>query len=110
MVTPSSINGALERGEIPKAWLYQVAYETGYSVEWLQIGDGERTVGKSQVEGRRTEAAPDLEMGHLLKEPRIKAVVKTMGGLSLSGKDAVLQCTQAIKHVEETTRKAGRRL
>ncbi len=39
-IKPQSIVSALNREEIPEAWLYRVAYRTGRSVEWLRTGRG----------------------------------------------------------------------
>ncbi len=39
-IRPQSIISAVNRGEIPEAWLYRVAYLTGRSVEWLRTGKG----------------------------------------------------------------------
>jgi SOS-response transcriptional repressor LexA len=41
-VGPSKITDAIRRGAVPKAWLYQVAYKTGFSVDWLRVGTGEK--------------------------------------------------------------------
>ncbi len=39
-IRPQSIVSAINRREIPEAWLYRVAYMTGRSVEWLRTGKG----------------------------------------------------------------------
>jgi hypothetical protein len=39
-IRPQSIVSALNRREIPEAWLYRVAYLTGRNVEWLRTGRG----------------------------------------------------------------------
>ncbi|MBM4133737.1 MAG: bacteriophage CI repressor [Nitrospira sp.] len=39
-IRPQSIVSALNRGEVPEAWLYRVAYRTGRSIEWLKTGKG----------------------------------------------------------------------
>lgn len=39
-IRPQSIISAVSRGEIPEAWLYRVAYQTGRKIEWLRTGKG----------------------------------------------------------------------
>ena len=41
-ISPSKITDAVRRGSIPQAWLYKIAYRTGYNVEWLKTGRGEK--------------------------------------------------------------------
>lgn len=41
-ISPSKITDAIRREKIPDAWLYKVAYNTGYSVNWLRTGRGEK--------------------------------------------------------------------
>src|SRR3990167_2340980 len=41
-ISPSKITYAVRRGSIPQAWLYKIAYRTGYNVDWLRTGTGEK--------------------------------------------------------------------
>lgn len=51
-ISPSKITDAMRRGAIPEAWLYKVAYRTGYSVEWLRTGRGEKFQAAFISEGK----------------------------------------------------------
>jgi hypothetical protein len=50
-IKQQSINSALDRGDIPEAWLYKVAYRTRRNVEWLRTGLGPEFQDEAAAEG-----------------------------------------------------------
>jgi len=51
-VSPTSISNALKNQKIPADWLIAIGLETGFSVDWLVTGRGERTRGDAGEKGK----------------------------------------------------------
>lgn len=91
-IRPQSINSAINRGEIPEAWLYRVAYLTGRNVEWLRTGKGPIRHGTLIAE------APATAYGSGKGKPAIlRRVLEAWGQLDAEEQTAVERCTELLR-------------
>lgn len=90
-IRPQSIVSAINRGEIPEAWLYRVAYLTGRNVEWLRTGRGpawrENVVGEG--------ATPLYGSGRPLS-PSLRRVLDAWDDLDSEEQAALRRCVDAL--------------
>ncbi len=113
-IRPQSIISAVNRGEIPEAWLYRVAYRTGRSVEWLRTGRGPAWQGQVTGEGTAptygTRGTQPAALRHLLEaweeldEEERAAVERCAAILRTGDRDVREHLIAQLKLVEETVR------
>jgi hypothetical protein len=120
-IRPQSIVSAVNRGEIPEAWLYRVAYLTGRSVEWLRTGKGparqENVVGEGtsppygERGGQSAALRHVLEAWEELDEEERATVERCAEVLRVGDRDVREHLIAQLKLIEETVqrRRAKRR-
>ncbi|TAJ22379.1 MAG: hypothetical protein EPO64_13950 [Nitrospirae bacterium] len=114
-IRPQSIISAVNRGEIPEAWLYRVAYLTGRSVEWLRTGKGPvwqaNIIGEGAAPsyGNRGEQSAVLrhmlEVWEELDEEERVTVVRCAEILQVGDRDIREHLIAQLKLVEETVQR-----
>lgn len=113
-IRPQSIVSAVNRKEIPEAWLYRVAYLTGRNVEWLRTGRG--PVWREPVASEEgppaygmMKSAPAslrrlLEVWDELDEQEQATVVRLVEALRLGDREIRDHLIREMKLIEESLR------
>lgn len=114
-IRPQSIISAVNRGEIPEAWLYRVAYLTGRSVDWLRSGKGpawqENIIGEGTAPpyGNRGGQSPALrrviEAWEELDEEERATVERCVQVLRIGDRDVREHLIAQLKLIEETVQR-----
>ncbi len=91
-IRPQSIISAINRGEIPEAWLYRVAYLTGRNVEWLRTGKGPVWHGNVVAEG----TAPSYVSARGQSAPLLR-VLRAWGELDTEEQATVERCAEVLR-------------
>jgi len=91
-IKPQSVISAMNRGEVPEAWLYRVAYLTGRSVGWLRTGKGPAWHGTDIAEA----TAPSYGSGRGQSAP-LRRVLETWEELDSEEQAAVERCAEALR-------------
>ena len=84
-VKPQNVNQAIRLGSVPEAWLYKVAYTSGYRVEWLRTGEEPQKLNEMLV--AETQAPYGGVMDDLDEETR--AAVKRLIAAMSSGDELI---------------------
>lgn len=97
-IKPQSIVSAVNRGEIPEAWLYRVAYRTGRSVEWLRTGKGPAWQGAHVAE------APAPAYGDKGQPEMLHRVNQAWDHMDADARAMVLRCAEILRSVDRDLR------
>lgn len=97
-IRPQSIVSAVNRGEIPDAWLYRVAYRTGRSVEWLRTGRG------SVWRGAHVAEAPAPIYGDKRPSAMSRSMIETWAKLDAEEQAVVQRCADIVRHADRAVR------
>lgn len=89
-IRPQSIVSALNRGEIPEAWLYRVAYRTGRSIEWLRTGKGAARHGALVAE------APAPVYGDKKQSEMLQRVIQAWDHMDADAQAMLLRCAEIL--------------
>jgi hypothetical protein len=97
-ISPPQINAAITRGRVPDSWLYEVAYKTLYSVEWLRTGRGDkfRVSGEPQPAAIATvgePVAPYSDAGSFTH--RLLAILEEL--INEDERATLLRCAEALR-------------
>jgi len=98
-IRPQSIVSAVNRGEIPEAWLYRVAYLTGRSVEWLRDGKGRVWHGVAMAETQDRAYGGDKKPSVTLQQ-----VVEAWGRLDAEEQATVARCASVLQAADRDIR------
>lgn len=97
-IRPQSIVSALNRGEIPEAWLYRVAYRTGRSIEWLRTGKGPAWYGALLAE------APAPAYGDQRQAEMRLHIMQAWDALEADERRIVLRCIEILQGADQDLR------
>lgn len=97
-IRPQSIVSALNRGEIPEAWLYRVAYRTGRSIEWLRTGKSPAWHGALLAE------APAPAYGDQRQAEMRQQVMQAWDALEADERRIVLRCIEILQGADQDLR------
>ena len=97
-IRPQSIVSALNRGEVPEAWLYRVAYRTGRSIEWLRTGKGPAWHGALLAE------APAPAYGDQRQAEMRQQVMQAWDALEVDERRIVLRCIEILQGADQDLR------
>lgn len=97
-IRPQSIVSALNRGEIPEAWLYRVAYRTGRSIEWLRTGKGPARHGVLLAE------APAPAYGDQRQAEMRQQVMQAWDAMEADERRMVLHCIEILQGADQDLR------
>ncbi|TAJ10162.1 MAG: hypothetical protein EPO61_03245 [Nitrospirae bacterium] len=98
-IRPQSIVSAINRGEIPDAWLYRVAYQTGRSVEWLRTGKGPAWQGVHVAEAPAPAYGGDKRQSAMSQQ-----LNGTWDKLDAEEQAAVLRCAEIFRQADREIR------
>lgn len=97
-IKPQSIISAINRGEIPEAWLYRVAYQTGRSVEWLRTGK------ESAWHGAPLAEAPAPAYGDRKPSELLQRVVLAWDSMKADEREMLLRCAEILNGADRDLR------
>ena len=100
-IRPQSIVSAINRGEIPGAWLYRVAYRTGRSVEWLRTGRGPAWHGALMAEAPAPAYGGDKRRSAMSQQLQLN---ETWEKLDSEEQAAVLRCAEIFRQADREIR------
>jgi len=94
-IRPQSIVSAVNRGEIPEAWLYRVAYRTGRSIEWLRTGRGPVWHGAALAEAPAPAYGDDRRGAAMLQR-----MIEAWEELDGEAQAAALRCVDILRRAD----------
>lgn len=97
-IRPQSIVSALNRGEVPEAWLYRVAYRTGRSIEWLKTGKG------SAWHGALLAESPAPAYGDKKQPEMWQRVSQAWDHMDADERGLLLRCVEILNGAEHDLR------